>query len=264
MRTSFYCFLLFALIPFFTVSGQPRISGQAELVGFHLGSEYFIITPEIDSDDLRARRVIMVLRCTFSDGIISGIDSKSVRLRIRPEGSSSGITFTSDDIQVFVTEVLSERSALVQFAFPYNLNVLGTNFEVDGSLAFVLEEEEKESDPIEMDLTPGAEISLDHFSIMVSKVEIPSTRPNQVSITFRRTREDIFSNYMVTFYDENMEEIPGHSREKILDNVHEATFTLYQRPRRIFAIFNYVGYTRSEKLNFKVRARNTVVSSGIE
>jgi hypothetical protein len=238
--------------------------GRAELVGFHLGSEYFIVTREVDSEDIRARRVMLVLRCTFSDGAISGIDSKSLRLRIRPRGSTSGITYTSEDVTVFVSEVLSERSALVQFAFPYNLNVLGTDFEIEGRLDFILEEEERETKPIELQLTAGTRVDLEDFPIMISKVEIPSLRPEQISITFRMPKERIGANYSVEFFTEDMEPIGFRRSEQIIDNLHEGTFTLYQRPPKLLAVFQYVGISRSETLRFQLRAENRVTQSGID
>lgn len=245
-------------------SSAEASEGRAELVGFHLGSEFFIVTPEVDSEDIRARRVMFVLRCTFSDGAISGIDSKSLRLRIRPRGSTAGISYTSSDVTVFVSEILSERSALVQMAFPYNLNVLGTDFEIEGQLDFILEEEERETEPIPLELTAGSRVDLEDFPIMISKVEIPSLRPEQVSITFRMPQERIGANYSVEFFNENMEPIRFRRSEQIIDNLHEGTFTLYQRPRKLLAVFQYVGISRSETLRFQIRSENRVTRSGID
>jgi len=210
------------LLPLLGLS--PLRATEVELVGFHMGSEYFILTEEINSDDFRARQSIFVLKCTFKDGQVSGIDENSVRLRVVPEGSTSGISSSSNDLSVLVTEVLDDRTALIQIACPYDVNVLGTKAEISGEVRVVLEEEEKQSRPIPLRLEPGNEINLDDLRILLSGVEIPKSSPYPLAVTFRMTRSpNSDKKYSVKFFDEKMRPIPAERSDYVIDDIEEAT-----------------------------------------
>jgi len=202
MKTAPHLILFLMALSFFA---PPAQATNVELVGFHMGSEYFILTEEINSDDFRARQMILVLKCTFNEGQIRGINEKSIRLRVIPEGSTSGISYSASDLTVLVTEVLDDRTALLQIACPYDVNVLGTKAEIQGEVLVVLEEEEKQSRPIQLRLEPGYEVMLDTFPILLSGVEIPKNSPYPLAITFRMSKgENSDRKYSVQLFDEKM------------------------------------------------------------
>jgi len=224
---------------------------EVELVGFHMGSEYFILTEEINSDDFRARQIIFVLKCTFKDGQVSGLDEKSIRLRVVPEGSSSGISYSASDLSVLVTEVLSDRTALIQIACPYDVNVLGTKAEISGEIRVVLEEEEKQSRPMPLRLEPGFTIVLDDLNILLSGVEIPKNSPFPLAVTFRmNTSPNSDKKYAVKFFDEKMRPIQAERSDYVIDDIEEATYSLRSRPEQLFGVFNYVGVSKSSVVRF--------------
>lgn len=226
---------------------------QVELVGFHLGSEYFILTEEINSDDFRARQIIFVLKCTFNEGQVRGIDEKSIRLRVIPEGSSSGISYSASDLSVLVTEVLDDRTALLQVACPYDVNVLGTRARINGEVLVVLEEEEKQSRPVPLRLEPGFEINLDNFPILLSGVEIPKNSPYPLAVTFRMSKgEESERKYSVKYFDEKMRPIKADRSDYVIDDIHEATYSLQTRPAELYAVFNYVGVSKSSTVTFSL------------
>jgi len=228
-------------------------AGKVELVGFHLGSEYFILTEEINSDDFRARQIIFVLKATFNEGQISGIDEKSVRLRVIPEGSSGGISYSANDLSVLVTEVIDDRTALLQIACPYDVNVLGTKAEIQGEVLVVLEEQEKQSRPIHLRLEPGFSVDLDSFPVLLSAVEIPKNSPYPLAVTFRMSQgKDSDRKYSVKFFDEKMRPIKSDRSDYVIDDIHEATYSLQSRPAKLNAVFNYVGVSKSSNLQFSL------------
>ena len=195
--------------------------------------------------------MIFVLKCTFTEGQISGINTDSIRLRVIPEGSTSGISYSANDLTVLVTEVLDDRTALLQIACPYDVNVLGTKATIQGEVLVVLEEEEKQSRPIQLRLEPGYEVMLDNFPILLSGVEIPKNSPYPLAITFRMSKgnnED--RKYSVKFFDEKMRPISSDRSDYVIDNIHEATYSLQQRPRTVNAVFNYVGVSKSSTVRF--------------
>jgi len=243
---------LFALLLFAFLPIQSR-SITVELVGFHMGSEYFILTEEVNSDDFRARQIIFVLKCTFDSGQISGIDKKSVRLRVIPEGSTSGISYTSGDLSVLVTEVLDDRTALLQIACPYDVSVLGTKARINGEVLVVLEEEEKQSRPIQLRLEPGFEVTLGNFPVLLSGVEIPKNSPYPLAITFRMSKgEESERKYSVQFFDEKMRPIASNRSDYVIDDIHEATYSLQSRPNSVYGVFNYVGVSKSSTVKFSL------------
>lgn len=226
---------------------------SVELVGFHIGSEYFILTEEINSDDFRARQIIFVLKCAFSEGQISGINEDSVRLRVIPEGSTGGISYSANDLSVMVTEVLDDRTALLQIACPYDVNVLGTKTVIEGEVLVVLEEEEKQSRPIQLRLEPGFEVMLDTFPVLLSGVEIPKNSPYPLAITFRMSKgTDSDRKYSIKFFDEKMRPINADRSDYVIDDIHEATFSLQSRPKAVNAVFNYVGVSKSSTVKFSL------------
>ncbi len=224
-----------------------------ELVGFHLGSEYFILTEEINSDDFRARQIVFVLKCSFTEGQISGINEKSIRLRVIPEGSTNGISYSANDLTVLVTEILDDRTALIQIACPYDVNVLGTKAEIQGEVLVILEEQEKQSRPIQLKLEPGFEVMLDTFPILLSGVEIPKNSPYPLAITFRMSQgENNDRKYSVKFFDEKMRPIRTDRSDYVIDEIHEATYSLQKRPPAVNAVFNYVGVSKSSTVRFNL------------
>ncbi len=226
---------------------------EIELVGFHLGSEYFILTEEINSDDFRARQIIFVLKCTFNEGQVRGIDEKSVRVRVIPEGSTGGISYTANDLSVLVTEVLDDRTALIQIACPYDVSVLGTKAEIVGEIMVILEEEEKQSRPMPLRLEPGFQVNLDNFPILLSGVEIPKNSPYPLAVTFRMSKGDESERkYSVQFFDEKMRPITADRSDYVIDDIHEATYSLPKRPPSLYAVFNYVGVSKSATVNFSL------------
>jgi len=240
----------------------PKLQAtNVELVGFHMGSEYFILTEEINSDDFRARQIIMVLKCTFSEGQISGINEESVRLRVIPEGSTNGISYSANDLSVLVTEVIDDRTALLQIACPYDVNVLGTKAEIQGEILVVLEEEEKQSRPIQLKLEPGYEILLDTFPILLSGVEIPKNSPYPLAITFRMSQgANNERKYSVRFFDEKMRAISADRSDYVIDDIHEATYSLQKRPEAVNAVFTYVGVSKSSTVRFKLNCDLSLIN----
>ncbi len=242
-----FALLAIALLPL------PSRATEVELVGFHLGSEFFILTEEVNSDDFRSRQIIFVLKCTFDSGQISGIDKNSVRLRVVPEGSTSGISYTSGDLSVLVTEVLDDRTALLQIACPYDVSVLGTKARINGEVLVVLEEEEKQSRPIPLRLEPGFEINLGNFPVLLSGVEIPKNSPFPLAITFRMSKgEGSDRKYSVQFFDEKMRPISSNRSDYVIDDIHEATYSLQRRPESVYGVFNYVGVSKSSTVKFSL------------
>lgn len=242
---------------FYLVASWHAPSAQGatlELVGFHLGSEYFILTEEINSDDFRARKLIFVLRCGFDSGQISGLDEQRTRIRIIPEGSTSGIDYTSGDLTVQVTELINPREGLVQIGFPYNVNVLGPKLRIEGSMSFILAEEEKKSRPLVVRPEPGITFDLDGLNLMISRVEIPTTIPSPLAITFRTDRRAGTRKYSVEFFDEKMQPIGAERSEYVIENIQETTYALKRRPEVLHAIFNYVGVARREQVDFTLDA----------
>lgn len=236
---------------FLLIGLSPLRATQVELVGFHMGSEYFILTEEINSDDFRARQIIFVLKCTFQDGQVSGIDEKSVRLRVVPEGSTSGISYSSDDLSVLVTEVLDDRTALLQIACPYDVNVLGTRTKITGQVRVILEEEEKQSRPIPLRLEPGFTVLLDELRVLLSGVEIPKNSPSPLAVTFRMTNTpNSDKKYSAQFFDEKMRPISADRSDYVIDDIEEATYSLSKRPDRLYTVFNYVGVSKSALVEF--------------
>ncbi|MGE9290870.1 MAG: hypothetical protein ACQKBT_07760, partial [Puniceicoccales bacterium] len=243
--------LLALLLTLFTSPFARATS--VELVGFHIGSEYFILTEEINSDDFRARQIIFVLKCTFTEGQISGINEGSIRLRVIPEGSTSGISYSANDLSVLVTEVLDDRTALLQISCPYDVNVLGTDATIQGEILVVLEEEEKQSRPIQLRLEPGYEVMLDSFPILLSGVEIPKNSPYPLAITFRMSKGgDNDRKYSVQFFDEKMRPISADRSDYVIDDIHEATYSLQKRPQTVNAVFTYVGVSKSSTVKFSL------------
>ncbi|MBC2601569.1 hypothetical protein [Puniceicoccus vermicola] len=238
----------------FTVLFSPSARAtNVELVGFHIGSEYFILTEEINSDDFRARQIIFVLKCTFNEGQISGINEDSIRLRVIPEGSTSGISYSANDLSVLVTEVLDDRTALLQISCPYDVNVLGTKAEIQGEVLVILEEEEKQSRPIQLKLEPGFEIMLDTFPVLLSGVEIPKNSPYPLAITFRMSKgNNNERKYSVQFFDEKMRPIASDRSDYVIDDIHEATYNLQKRPSTVNAVFKYVGVSKSSTVKFNL------------
>jgi hypothetical protein len=244
--------LLFCLAPLCWLAPSAQ-AAKVELVGFHLGSEYFILTEEVNSDDFRSRQIIFVLKCTFEEGQISGIDEKSIRLRVIPEGSTSGITYSAEDLTVLVTEVIENRTALLQFACPYDVNVLGTKVRINGEATVILEEEEKQSRPIELRLEPGYEVQLDDFPVLLSGVEIPKDVPSPLAVTFRMSKgSESERKYSVRFFDEKMRPVAADRSDYVIDDIHEATYTLARRPPDLFGVFTYVGVSKSSTVRFSL------------
>jgi|GEM_PF-6583729 len=244
--------LLVALLT--SLSSQFSKAANVELVGFHLGSEYFILTEEINSDDFRARQIIFVLKCTFNEGQISGIDENSIRLRVIPEGSTTGISYSANDLSVLVTEVLDDRTALIQIACPYDVNVLGTEAVINGEVLVILEEEEKQSRPIQLRLEPGFQVQLDTFPVLLSGVEIPKNSPYPLAITFRMSKGSASERkYSVQFFDEKMRPITADRSDYVIDDIHEATYSLRTRPTNVYAVFNYVGVSKSSVVRFSLK-----------
>ncbi|MEM0965603.1 MAG: hypothetical protein AAGJ81_05590 [Verrucomicrobiota bacterium] len=259
MKKVLLCALL--LSPSFS---NPAIGTTVELVGFHLGSEYFILTEEINSDDFRARQIIFVLKCSFNEGQISGIDEDSVRLRVIPKGSTTGISYSAGDLSVLVTEVLDDRTALIQIACPYDVNVLGTEAEFSGQIRVILEEEEKQSRPIPLRLEPGFEVQLDSFPILLSGVEIPKNSPYPLAMTFRMSQGNTDRNYSVQFFDEKMRPIVSDRSDYVVDDIHEATYNLQKKPADVFAVFTYVGVSKSSMVEFNIECDLGLVNLTME
>lgn len=235
-------------------TATPARAATLELVGFHLGSEYFILTEEINSDDFQARKLIFVIRCSFDSGEIGGLDDQRTRIRIIPEGSTSGIDYTAGDLTVQVTELINPREGLVQIGFPYNVNVLGPKLKIEGSLSFVLAEEEMKSRPIVILPEPGLRFDLDGFDLLISRVEIPTSIPSPLAITFRTDRRAGSRKYSVEFFDEKMQPVQANRSEYVIENVQETTYALSRRPQTLHAIFTYVGVAMREQVDFTLDA----------
>jgi len=233
---------------------------QIELVGFHLGSEYFILTEEINTDDFQARQIIFVIKCTFAEGQISGIEEDSIRIRVMPEGSSAGIQYSSEDLRVLVTEIISDRTCLIQISCPYDVNVLGPKVKLNGEVRVILEEKEKQSRPIPLTMDPGTTIDLEGLPIMLSGIEVPKQSNNPLAVTFRTTISNTVRNYAVRFFDEKMQPISTERSDYVIDNIHEATYLLSRRAEKLYASFRYVGVSKSELVRFSLDANLGVVS----
>ncbi len=253
--------LILACLSLFTTA---RISAvEMELVGFHLGSEFFILTEQIDTSDFEARKCILVFRCKFSDQAVSRIDKNSLALRIIPKGATTGISYSGDDIEVFVTERIDDSTILLQLAIPYNLTALGTDFMIEGDLNFLMREEEKRSRALEIPLTVGSRIALDGVELLVSKVEIPSGENESFALTFRHQTDESDPIFRVNFFDERMQPIPSRQSNAILDKIHESTFQFNRPQGQLFGTFTYTGPSAVEAVTFQVRSGLSAVATNV-
>lgn len=236
---------------------------EMELVGFHLGSEFFILTEQIDTSDFEARKCILVFRCEFRDQAVSRIDKNSLSLRIIPKGATTGITYTGEDIEVFVTERIDDSTILLQLAVPYNLTALGTDFMIEGEVNFLMQEEEKRSRAMEIPLTVGSRIVLDGVELLVSKVEIPTGENDAFALTFRHQTDESDPIFRVNFFDDRMQPIPSRQSNAILDTVHESTFQFNRPEGQLFGTFTYTGPSAVEAVAFQVRSGLSAVATNV-
>ncbi|MGF1530268.1 MAG: hypothetical protein ACFCU4_02795 [Puniceicoccaceae bacterium] len=234
-----------------------------ELVGFHLGSEFFILTEEINSDDFAARRCVMVFRCNFGDQAVSRISRDSLQITVIPEGASTGITYSGKDISGIVTERLNDSSALLQISFPYNLNALGTRFSISGLFDVLMREEAKRSRAIEIPLTAGATINLDGVKLLVSKVELPVDDTSSIAITFRHENNEIDPIFKIQFLDSRMIPIESRQSNAVLNQIHESTFQLRRPEGPLFGIVNYTGPSDVRQIAFRVQSNISAASTSV-
>lgn len=261
MKTPNLVLLALGCLSLATTHRAPAV--EMELVGFHLGSEFFILTEQIDTSDFEARKCILVFRCDFNDQTVSRVDKNSLSLRIIPKGATTGISYRGEDIDVFVTERIDDSTILLQLAIPYNLTALGTDFTIEGDINFLMQEEEKRSRAMEIPLNVGSRIVLEGVELLVSKVEIPGGESDSFALTFRHQSDESDPIFSVQFYDERMQPIPSRQSNAILDTIHESTFQFNRPEGQLFGTFTYTGPSAVESVAFQVRSGLSAVATDV-